>query len=150
MTTYFDTGILLKLYTAEAESKAVQDFVRRRGEPLRITDLHQAECASALRLKAFRGDCTEAESTRALKLIADDLRNGVLRMVAVDWNAAWEQCRRLAEQHAADTGARTLDTLHVACAAQLGAVELATSDRRQTALAVLAGLKPIDPTGSRT
>ena len=149
MTSYFDTGILLKLYTAEAESAAVQDFVRRRGEPLRITDLHRAECASALRLKAFRGECTETESTEALELIASDLRSGVLRMVAVDWNAAWEQCSHLAEQHAATTGARTLDTLHIACAARLGATELVTSDRRQTALAALAGMTTIDPSTSR-
>ena len=146
MTAYFDTGILIKLYTVETESRAVQDFVRHRGEPLRITDLHRAECASALRLKAFRGECTESESTDALKLIAGDLRTGILRMVAVDWNAAWEQCSRLTEQHAATTGARTLDTLHLACAAQLGATELVTSDRRQAALATLAGLKPVDPT----
>lgn len=146
MNCYFDTGLLLKLYTAEAESPSVQRFVLQRGEALRITDLHHAECVSALRLKQFRGECSPAEATGALELVTDDLRSGVLQMVAVEWNLVWNRCRSLAETHTAQTGCRTLDALHVASGLVLGAREFITSDQRQTALAAKAGLLVTDPT----
>lgn len=146
MKTYYDTGILLKLYTAESGSAAVQDFVHGRGEPIRISDLHHAECVSALRLKLFRGECTPAQSRQVLKLLGGDLRAGTLRLAAVDWGQAWCRCRELSESHAAETGARTLDTLHVACAIHLEAREFVSSDRRQIALAEKAGMEVVDPT----
>lgn len=150
MRSYYDTGILLKLYTAEPESSAVQAFVQGRGEPVRITELHHAECVSALKLKQFRGECTAEQSGKALQLLAGDLRDGVLRRVAVDWEKAWSRCLELGGNHAAETGVRTLDSLHVACAAQLEMGEFVSSDRRQIALAGKAGLVVVDPTASRT
>lgn len=146
MKTYYDTGVLLKLYTAEPESPAVEAFVRSRADPIRLAEIHRAECVSALRLKLFRGECTAAQSERAIALIASDLRSGALRMVAVDWDLAWCHCRDLSAEHAAATGVRTLDALHVACAMLLGVGEFVTSDRRQSALAAKVGLKAVDPT----
>lgn len=148
MKTYYDTGIVLKLYTAEPGSAAVQSFVKDRLEPIRITDLHHAECVSALRLKQFRGEASAAQCKKALALLSGDLRDGSLRMVAVDWEQAWSRCRELSESHAAATGARTLDALHVACAIQLEVREFASSDRRQMALAEKTGLEVHDPTAS--
>jgi predicted nucleic acid-binding protein len=146
MKTYFDSGILLKLYTSEPASAAVREFVVERGEALRITDLHHTECVTALRLKQFRGEDQESQVSAALGLIEADLRSGVLRIVAVDWNEAWRKTRELSERHAAATGCRTLDSLHVAAARLLGAKEFATSDRRQIALAAKIGLQVVDPT----
>ena len=45
---YFDTGTLLKLYTSEPESAADQRFVSAQSQPLHFSDLHHAECVSAL------------------------------------------------------------------------------------------------------
>ena len=146
MKCYYDTGLLLKLYTAELESPAVQTFVHNRAQALQITDLHHAECVSALRLKQFRGECAATEVNGALKLLDHDLRSGVLRMVAVEWNQIWKECLCLVAAHAALTGCRTLDALHVASALVLGASEFITSDHRQTTLAIRAGLAVIDPT----
>lgn len=146
MKTYYDTGLLLKLYTAEVESPVVQAFVHYRAQALQISDLHHAECVSALRLKEFRGECTATEAGGALKLLEDDLRTGVLRMVAVEWNQVWKECCCLAQAHAALTGCRTLDALHVASALVLGAREFITSDHRQSACAIRAGLVVTDPT----
>lgn len=146
MKTYYDTGILLKLYTAEPGSPAVQAFIHERREAIRISDLHHAECVSALRLKLFRGECTPAQSRKALASIAGDLRTGTLRLVAVEWGAAWNLCRESSETHAAETGVRTLDALHVACAIVLKAREFVSSDKRQLALAGKAGMEVFDPT----
>jgi predicted nucleic acid-binding protein len=146
MNTYYDTGILLKLYTTELESTSVQRFVHGRGEPIRISDLHHSECVSALRLKQFRGECEPVQSKKAIALLGGDLRDGTLRLVAVDWGKAWSCCRDLSERFAAETGARTLDALHVACAIQLEAREFVSSDKRQIALAEKAGLEVVNPT----
>lgn len=146
MTTYFDTGVILKLYTAEPGSQRVAQFVHRRALPLHLSELHLAECTAAFRLKQFRGECTATQATRALALIDSDLRAGVLRLLAVDWTTAWSTCRSVAAQHAARTGCRTLDSLHVACALTLGAKEFVTTNRRQAALAARLRLRVTEPT----
>jgi predicted nucleic acid-binding protein len=145
MSDYFDTGIVLKLYTSEPESAAVQVFVHGRAQALPVTELHQAEYTSALRLKQFRGEASEDEVTQALQLWEHDLRVGVLRLIAVDWNAVWSECVKLADGHASATGCRTLDTLHIANARVLGFQRLITSDRRQAAMATRVGLTVMDP-----
>ena len=145
MNSYYDTGILLKLYTAEPESEWVQGFIRLRKVQLWVTDLHVAECVSALRLKAFRKECGEDEASAAIDLIKADLRSGVLQIVEVDWNHTWQECRLLSDQFASRTGARTMDALHVAAARLLGVKEFLTSDRRQAKLARAIGLKVLNP-----
>ena len=145
MTRYYDTGLLLKLYTNEKDSAPVRNFVVRHGEALVFTAMHHAECVSALRLKCFRGECHEEEAAAALRDIEADLAAGVLRVVSVDWDAAWMRCRGFSDAHAAATGCRTLDAFHVACALHLGAEELVTGDARQSALGRKVGLRVVDP-----
>lgn len=145
MTRYYDTGVLLKLYTPEQDSDAARDFVRRWKQPLLFTRLHRVECTAALRLKVFRGECRQNEVTSALRDIDEDIVSGVLQTADLDWNAAWGRCVGLADAHAAATGCRTLDALHVACAVELGARMLVTSDPRQARLARQAGLKTVNP-----
>jgi len=142
---YYDTGLLLKLYTNERESEAVRKFVVRRREALVFTPMHHVECVSALRLKCFRGEACEEEVAVALGDIESDVAAGVLHMVSVEWDAAWLRCRILADAHAASKGCRTLDVLHVACALPLGADQLVTADGRQASLARKAGLRVVNP-----
>jgi len=142
---YYDTGLLLKLYTNEQDSAAVRHFVVRHGDPLLFSVMHHAECVSALRLKCFRGECHEEEVAGALRDIESDLASGVLRVAPVMWDEAWLRCRFLSDAHAAATGCRTLDALHVACALQMGAEELVTGDGRQAALGRKAGLRVVSP-----
>jgi predicted nucleic acid-binding protein len=141
VTTYYDTGILLKLYTAEKESAAVEKFIRKRKERIPVTDLHLAECHSALRLKVFRHECHEREASAAIELIKEDLRKEIMVFSEVDWDHTWHECRLISDRFAAVTGARTLDALHVAAARLLEADEFITSDTRQSDLARRVGLK---------
>ena len=145
MKLYYDTGLLLKLYTHERDSEAVRKFVVRRREALVFTPLHHSECVSALRLKCFRGEAREEEVAGALRDIESDFAAGVLCKVPMDWDAAWVRCRILSDAHAASTGCRTLDSLHVACALLLGADQLVTADARQANLARKAGLRLVNP-----
>jgi predicted nucleic acid-binding protein len=146
LKTYFDTGVLLKLYTGEQESGNVEHFVHSRGEKLSVTDLHISESVSALKLKVFRKECHEEEAAAGIALIMDDLKSGVLQLVDVDWNRVWQECRLLSEKFASTSGVRTLDALHVAVARLSGAEEFVTSDSRQSNLAARIGLLVIDPT----
>lgn len=141
MKRYYDTGVLLKLYTLEPESDAVRAWIVSRGEPLPFTSLQFAECVSALRLKCFRGECEEAQSAAVILDLESDVAGGVLLPAFIDWAAAWEQCRILSDALAASTGCRTLDSLHLACAKQLGTREFITTDGRQAKLAKRAGFK---------
>ncbi len=119
------------------------DAGNRSASPTSIT---RKECVSALRLKLFRGECTPSQSKKALALLGGDIRAGTLRLAAVDWEQAWSRCRALSETYAAETGALTLDALHIASAIHWQAREFLSSDRRQIALAEIAGLEVVDPT----
>lgn len=133
MRTYFDSGILLKLYTGESES--VERFVHSRGERLSVTDLHISESVSALKLKVFRKEFCEEAATAGIDLIMDDLKCGILQIVEVDWNHVWRECRLLSDQFVSTCGVLTLDALHVAVARLSGAKEFVTGDICQTDLA---------------
>lgn len=145
MNAYFDSGVLLKLYTVESDSPAIQDFVMRHGQAIRVLDLHLSECTSAMRLKQFRRECTRAQANKVLAEMRKDLNAGVLLRLALDWELAWTTCRSLSDEHAGETGCRTLDALHVACALELKARQFITTDKRQTDLARKAGLFVINP-----
>jgi predicted nucleic acid-binding protein len=54
---------------------------------------------------------------------------------------AFETCIALAMRRVARLGARTIDTLHVACALELKADYFWTFDQRQAKLATAEGLK---------
>ncbi len=138
---YFDTGTLLKLYTAEPESAAVQRLVTKQKEALWFSELHHAECVSAMQLKRMRGECGEVEVAQTLAAIEHDRAHRVLHDTAIDWSDAWERCRSLSAQHAVSTGCRTLDALHVACALQSGTKTFYTTDKRQAKLATKSGLR---------
>jgi predicted nucleic acid-binding protein len=141
---YFDTGVLLKLYTPEPLSKTVQDYVVNRGKALWVTDLHMTELLSALRLKQFRGEATEDQIAGTLGAIEEDIRNRTLRHAPVSWTEAWLQGQTLVRTHTASLGTRTLDALHVATALTLHCSNLVTTDRRMAALSAACGLQVTD------
>lgn len=141
MISYYDSNLILKLYTEEPESEKVRTFVRGKARPILFSELHYSECISALRLKCFRQECAESEASSAILDIEEDISSGVLQRVAIEWAEVWELCRTLSNAHAAETGCRTLDVLHIACARQLGAREFYSSDTRQMKLAKKIGLR---------
>jgi len=142
---YYDTGVLLKLYTTEPESNSVRAFVVRHGIAIRITDLHLSEAVSAFRLKEFRGECSKEQASAAIACIEEDIRAQVLRFATLDWPSAWIRCQTLAQTEVGRIGTRTLDTLHVSCAMSLHATSFITTDQRQAALARVCGLKVVNP-----
>jgi predicted nucleic acid-binding protein len=63
--------------------------------------------------------------------------------VTVSWPDVFASAEALSAAHGIGTLCRSLDTLHVALALELGATEFCTFDLRQSRMASAAGLKII-------
>lgn len=98
---------------------------------------------SALRQKAGRGELTGAECDALIKQLDSDLASGVYARVTVSWPDVFTTAETLSAAHGVGTLCRSLDTLHVALALELGATELCTFDPRQALMATADGLRVI-------
>lgn len=146
MKTYFDTALLVKSYVEEETSPLADALLQEATSPIDFTELHGLEVRTALRLKHFRGELTAAELTGTLQTLQADLAAGLLVKPALDLGAMFHRAEALSARHAAETGARSLDILHVAAAVELDADAFASLDERQRAVAHKAGLKLLPKT----
>lgn len=137
---YFDSSVLLKLYVPEPNSESARTHVQRVGQPPVLTRLHLLEVKTAARQKLGRGELSASELQNVLADFDSDISLGLFREIVLDWAAVFTRAESLSRQHAAATLCRTLDTLHVAIAQELGATEFCTFDKRQAAMARLVGL----------
>jgi predicted nucleic acid-binding protein len=143
--TYYDTGVLVKLYVPEAGSPAVQAFVSGRGLAISLNELQDCEARNAFSLKAVRREMTRAELASLCRKWDQDARQGRLLRRSLPWPEVFQRGAALSEAHSAEMGCRTLDVLHVAAALVLRATEFVTFDMRQRRLAVAAGLDAVVP-----
>lgn len=137
---YFDTGLLLKLYLPEPRATEAVNLVSTSPDPPPFTDLHGLEMRSALRQKVGRGEITQTECQQLLADLESDLQAGVYQIPVVSWPDVFGQAEALSAAHGVTTLCRSLDTLHVAIALELGCDEFCTFDRRQKVMADAAGL----------
>jgi predicted nucleic acid-binding protein len=144
LKTYFDTGVLLKLYSAEENSPRAVALVESYGSPICFGGLQHTELRNALHRKCARKEITRQELRKALRDLQTDIDSGVLQPPEIDWNAVFVEANRLTDKCALSTQCRTLDTLHVATALQLGVASIGTTDERQKVLARKGGLKIVD------
>jgi predicted nucleic acid-binding protein len=140
---YFDTGLLLKLYSVERNSAKAVALIQSHGAPICFCGLQQTELRNALHRKCARQEIIPKQLTRALRELQMDLDNGVLQIPDLSWPEIWSNADRLTAKYARTTQCRTLDVLHVAVALQLNMKTFGTTDERQMALARKAGLKII-------
>ncbi len=140
---YFDTGVLLKLYLPEPRAAEAVAFVDASPDKPPFNPLHELEMRSALRQKAGRGELTQTESDALIAQVESDLSTGVHERMAVSWPDIFATAEALSAAHGVQTLCRSLDTLHVALALELGATEFCTFDLRQSRMAAAAGLTVI-------
>ena len=69
-----------------------------------------------------------------------DLSTDIHERVTVSWPEVFATAEALSAAHGVGTLCRSLDTLHVALALELGAAEFCTFDLRQARMAAAAGL----------
>jgi len=108
---------------------------------LAYTPLHRIEVRNALRNAVSCGDLKPAECTLAFRQIEEDLKDGLLLHVPVNWTDIFRRADGLSEKHSAREGQRTIDLLHIAIAIENGAKTFLTFDKRQRNLAKSVGLK---------
>jgi predicted nucleic acid-binding protein len=137
---YFDSGVLLKLYVSEPNSAQAVWLVQEQGVFPPITGLHRLEMKAAFAQKHGRGEITESERDTVMANFGNDLAAGAFAGTSPAWAEVFTRAENLAAVHAATNLCRSLDTLHVALAMELGATEFCTFDQRQAAMAKAAGL----------
>ncbi len=139
MTIYADSSFFVSLYVPNQHFKKAQGLVPRHAE-IWFTPLHRAEWAHAVAQHLLHGRISDAQA----QIIRDHLeRDRQSRFwMEVDWpEMAFERCIQLVQQFGSRVPMGTLDTLHVACALELGAERFFTFDERQAKLARAVGLK---------
>jgi hypothetical protein len=140
VTPWLDTSVLVALYVPEARSERVARLVRRAGEPIPFSQLHELELTNALRLRVFRREATPRLVDATLARVREDLQAGILHRVAIDWPVTLARAIELADAHTSRVGCRSLDLVHVAAAISSASRRFVTADRRQSMVARRAGL----------
>jgi predicted nucleic acid-binding protein len=138
VTVYVDSSFFVSLYLPYRHTSEVERRLSSR-PTLWMTPLHVAECTHAIEQHIFHRVITRSQADRALQQFHEHRAKKLWRAAELP-ERAFIICARLAEQHAARLGVRTLDTLHVASALELKAERFWTFDVRQAKLAVAAGL----------
>jgi predicted nucleic acid-binding protein len=139
LTVYADSSFFVSLYVQDTRSAAALELVKTKPS-LRFSPLHFAECFHAIAQQVFYRNISEAVARNLYRQIKDDLSAGLWIECSIPENA-FDLCADLARRHGPKLGVRTLDSLHVACALELGAKRFWTFDERQAKLAKAEGLK---------
>lgn len=136
---YLDTSALLKLYVREEASELVQNLVTSQKDPLPIWEFQQFELINALQLKVFWKEIDAEDANRLLSLFDQRMRRGQYYYPHIDRGELMLTFRSLAKW-TPETGCRTMDILHVACAMQISPQFFISFDQRQQNLARKAKL----------
>lgn len=137
---YPDSSFLASLVCKDSNTADATACMSRVTQPLLFTPLHRIEVRNALRNAVGQKEITASDQRAAFRLIEQDLREGLLIHIPVDWPDAFRWADELSEKHAGTGGQRTIDLLHVALALDCGAKTFLSFDRRQRKLAKVVGL----------
>lgn len=124
MIRYFDTSALLPYYRAEAASAECEALLIDSDQGVALTELTAVEMGSALARLVRMAQLSEAGAAKIYDSFFQDQVRGRFTPVSID---ARVYQRALDWLLLRVTPLRTLDALHLACAAGLGA-ELVTRD----------------------
>lgn len=138
---YFDTSALLPYYRHESASNSVQALLDTQHSPVMITYLTEVEFASALARWVRMGEITERHANRIEAAFSEDRLDGRFLLKPLtrqhfERAAHWLLARK--------TALRTLDALHLACAAGNEAT-LISLDEAMLAAADFLGLSARKP-----
>ncbi len=137
---YVDTSVIVKLYIKEEHSLEVSHWIRKNNEAIPLTGFHELEFTNTIYLKQFRTEMTDEQGLLVLSKFDEHQRKGVYYRPQINWTDTINFALGLSQSHTKTTGSRSLDILHVASALAIKANRFLTLDKRQSALAELAGL----------
>ncbi len=139
MSIYADSSFFVSLYIQDRHAAEVQRLLAKRTD-MWLTPLHRAEWAHSVAQHVFHRKISADQAQRLYTEFERDRESRSWIEVSVP-EMAFERCIQLAQQHVSRLLSRTLDTLHIASALELGAERFWTFDERQAKLAQAVGLK---------
>jgi len=137
LSIYADTSFFVSLYLPDRYSAEAE---RRMASKPRVwlTPLHIAEWTHAVSQHVFQKEISAREAGMAHAELERDRENGLWMEIDLP-ESVWQTCTKLGRKQGPKLGTRTLDSLHVAAALELGAKSFWTFDERQAKLAVAEG-----------
>ena len=108
--------------------------------PSVLTRVHRIELQNAWQLKVYRKEMPADAAARAADDLQSDIDAGIWSPPEYDLASMFALSVRLAREHTAILGTRSLDVLHVAAALELRERNFVTGDARQAKLAKAVGL----------
>lgn len=153
MRTYADSSFILRLVTRDEATTPTIDEYRRLDRPaLFFLPLHDLEVRTGILQRAFfQKRSVSSEDRRNFRDQRDAafarfemlIDRRTLVAVSVDADMVFARAVRLSVAHTEQTGARSLDLLHVASALELETEMFLTADARQAKIAKAEGLKTV-------
>lgn len=126
MTRYFDTSALVPYYRPEPLSEACEALLRSNAGDVFLSSLVEVEVASVLARLVRMSELDEHEAGEIHRAFTADIDQGYFRWIGLD-RVHYRRARDWLLQRS--TSLRTLDALHLACAAEVGAA-IVTGDAR--------------------
>ncbi len=126
---------MIKLYYPEADSEALQEWVRIENQQILYTSFHELEMKNALAIKVFRSELTQEVYRQLIQTLNRDLQKAVLRRVHPNWGRVFRRSIEISEGNTPHVGSRSLDIIHLGIALALGCERFITFDDRQADLA---------------
>jgi predicted nucleic acid-binding protein len=139
LSIYVDSSFLVAVYLSDIHTPTALRRITKH-PAIWFTPFHEVELVHAIAQNVFRGQILPEVAERIYAEIEKDCRAAVWHLVGLP-DTAYGTAAKLARIHVPQVGSRTLDTLHVAAALELGAKEFWTFDDRQKKLAKAVGLK---------
>ena len=141
MSVYADSSFLFSYYGSDANSTRADAWRQLHPQPLPLSAVHRLELRNAFELAVFQSRISSTQGKDLWSQIENDLTAALLTDVTIILSELFHRAESLAQLHTAQTGARSLDILHVATAQMLDAEEIVTFDIRQAALSTRVGLR---------
>jgi predicted nucleic acid-binding protein len=140
-----DTSLLVGLFIEEEYSQEAWEWLAGREEKALLSPLNELEFVNALALRVFRQQLTNSEAFDVEEKFSR-MKKGRFFQVGKAPREVWTMASRLAREHSAGIGTRSLDVWQVAFALVHEAGVFGTFDQRQRELAELVGLEinPMD------
>ena len=148
MRAYFDSGFLFKLYWQETNTPAAQAIVLNYQPPILLSRFNEVEMLHVGRRKTWllgptgRPLMTAAQFQAGSALLEQDLANGIVARLEVDYEEVFEAALELSRMYGQTIAVKTADLLHVAMM-EFGFDEFVTADKQQHDFAVHTGMRSV-------
>lgn len=125
MNIYLDTSLLIPIYIPEIYTEKILSYLNGPISKISISRLTETEFCSALAIKTREKQLTIKQASSILHNLAEDINSLIYEKIYIS-DEIFQKAIDFLATH--ETNLRTLDALHLGCAALIEAT-LVTSDR---------------------